>query len=258
MHLPPSLTGIRAIARLSATVALMIIGSVVTIIHNVRPNFERELKFKKSWSKLVLRSLGITLHSVGDAPKNLASRSGELIAANHITFIDIFVINSVCPSTFVSKSDVTSWPIVGQMARRAGTIFLDRGSRRAAHRTQEQIVECLMAGQNIAVFPEGTTSAGHSVMPFHGALFQAAVDAGTSVRCASICYLDSAGNPTSCPAYIGDLTLATCLWNIATASGLTARIEWAEPITAPHQDRRHLSKHAHRVVAHQLSNIIHS
>lgn len=253
MQLQYTLLRFRGTVRLTLASLLMFQALVVTWVHALRPRREQQVRFKQAWSLNMLHVLGVTLHSEGATPITSSAGTGALIAANHITFIDIFVINALSPSTFIAKSDVMGWPLIGELARRAGTIFLDRGSRRAAHKTQELMVENLVSGEHIAIFPEGTTSDGLSLLPFHGALFQAAIDAGGAVHCATISYHDSKHQLTVRPAYIGDLSLAQCLWNIVTTPGLQARVHWESPIQPPHSDRRHLSKHAHRVISHRLS-----
>ena len=214
-------------------------------------NTDQQNRLKLWWASAMMSLLGVKLRKSGNVPKTYSG--GALVVANHISFVDIFAISSVIPATFVSKSDVTSWPILGWMAAKAGTLFIERGSRRAAHRVQEQMVERLLDGHIVAIFPEGTTSNGKAVLPFHAALLQSAIDAKADVVCVSLSYLDRDGQPSERAAYVGDKTLLACLWQIVTSGGLQVRIRWTETLSAPHGDRRHLSSHAHRVIAHSLA-----
>ncbi|MBI5109269.1 MAG: 1-acyl-sn-glycerol-3-phosphate acyltransferase [Rhodocyclales bacterium] len=175
-----------------------------------------------------------------------------LLVANHVSFVDIFAINALLPAGFVAKSDVAGWPLIGWMSRHNDTVFIERGSRKAAHHTQQQMLSILASGRRLAIFPEGTTTAGEGVLPFHGALFQAAIDAGASVTALAIEYVDAKGCLTAAPAYIGDVSLLDCLLNIIGSNGIRVRITLAARFAPPLQDRRRLAHHAHQAVAAAL------
>jgi 1-acyl-sn-glycerol-3-phosphate acyltransferase len=200
-------------------------------------------KLKRRWSRRLLTVLGVELRIAGGSPQGL-------LVANHISFLDIFVINAVRPVAFVSKDEVRRWPLIGWLAAHADTIFLERGSRRAAQRARAALVERLAAGDRAAIFPEGTTTPGDKVLPFHGALFQAAIDAGAPVTPVALRYVHAGGGHCHAPAYIDDITLWQCLVAIARADGLVAEVEILAPIPSLIADRRHLAAHAHRAIAH--------
>jgi len=181
-----------------------------------------------------------------------AAVSPGLLVCNHISWLDIFVINALAPAAFVSKDDVQHWPLIGWLCARTETIFLERGSRAAAQRTRETMIACLRDGAHVAVFPEGTTTDGSRLLPFHAALFQSAIDAGTPVVPLALRYLDAAGRPSRAPAYDGDVALWQCLRAIARAQGLTVRIDVLAPLDTYACDRRHLAAHCHRAIAARL------
>lgn len=205
----------------------------------------RRLRLKRRWSRRLLAALGIELRASG------ASAEG-LLVANHVSFLDIFAINAVAPAAFVAKDDVRGWPLIGWLATRTDTIFLERGSRAAAQHARARLVEHLGTGERAAVFPEGTTTTGDHVLPFHGALFQAAIDAGAPVTPLALRYGGRDGRRSDAPAYIDDITLWQCLRAIAMADGLVAHIEVLPPIPSLVADRRHLAAHAHRMIAHRI------
>jgi 1-acyl-sn-glycerol-3-phosphate acyltransferase len=178
---------------------------------------------------------------------------GGLFVANHISWLDIFVINTTAPAAFVSKDDVRSWPLIGWFSEKAETIFLERGSRAAARRTKELIGETLRRRGRVAVFPEGTTGLGEQVQPFHGAMFQSAIDSGMPVAPVAIRYTDRHGARSVASAYVGDTSLWQCIRSISTASGLNVRVEFLPAIDPVSGDRRHLAAHAHRAIAHALN-----
>jgi 1-acyl-sn-glycerol-3-phosphate acyltransferase len=94
-----------------------------------------------------------------------------LYVANHVSWLDILAIGGATPTEFVSKDDVSEWPLVGMLARIGGTIFIDRNSRRAAHGQVDQLGQALLDHYPITLFPEGTTGDGITMFPFRPALF---------------------------------------------------------------------------------------
>ena len=203
-----------------------------------------------AWSRQLLVLLGIRVESGGD----LAGIEGGLLAGNHISFIDIFVINALLPSAFVAKSDVRQWPLIGWLCRGTNTVFIERGSRKAAHRTHRQMLAALAAGQRLVIFPEGTTTAGDRVLPFHAALFQSAIDAAVPVHALALSYHRADGGRSAAPAYIDEISLIDCLISVLEAGGLVARIELAASYAPPLADRRHLAHHAHQAVVTALTH----
>jgi 1-acyl-sn-glycerol-3-phosphate acyltransferase len=208
------------------------------------------IRIKQRWSRQMLSMLGVAL----PRGNGLGAPKGDMLVANHISWLDIFVINALAPSSFVSKDEVKSWPVIGWLSEKTDTIFLERGSRRAAHRMGEQLQECLRQGQRVALFPEGTTSDGSHVLPFHGALMQPAVDAGCTVQPLALRYLDRNGAISQAPAYVGDKTLWQTLHAIAAAPSLSAVPHFLPPVPATGTDRRHLAAALHRHIAHALAH----
>ena len=207
-------------------------------------------RLKRAWSRQLLALLGIRIDSdLGDRIRI----EGGLLVANHISFIDIFVINALLPSGFVAKSDVAQWPLIGWLARHADTVFIERGSRKAAHSTRQQMLAALGAGQRLAIFPEGTTTSGDRVLPFHAALFQSAIDAAVPVHALALSYRGSDGARCGAPAYIDEISVIGCLISVLEAGGLVARIELAASFAPPLADRRHLAHHARQAVVTALA-----
>lgn len=206
-------------------------------------------RLKQRWSARLLGRLGVELRSTGIAP------AGGLIVANHISFLDIYVIHTLMPASFISKDEIRKWPLIGWLAASTGTLFMERGSRGAAQRTREITAEQLRQGGRVALFPEGTTSAGDTVLPFHSALLQAAIDAGANVIPVALRYTDRQGKRSSAAAYIDEMSLLRCLWNIAGSPRIIAHADILPPLASDGVDRRHLSTHAHRVISHHISHL---
>jgi 1-acyl-sn-glycerol-3-phosphate acyltransferase len=210
----------------------------------------RRQGLRRAWSRQLLTLLGIRVET-GDG--NPAGAEGGLLVGNHISFIDIFVINALLPSAFVAKSEVGEWPLIGSLSRNNGTVFIERGSRKAAHRTHRHMLEALGAGRRLAIFPEGTTSAGDTLLPFHAALFQSAIDAAVPVHALALSYHRADGSRSAAPAYIDDISIVECLMSVLQAGGLVARVTLAASFAPPLPDRRHLAHRAHQAVAATLA-----
>lgn len=115
------------------------------------------------------------------------SRQPTLFVSNHVSWCDIPVLGGVLPMTFLSKSEVGQWPLIGWLARQAGTLFIKRGSGKVSG-IVDQVADLLGNGQSVMIFPEGTTSAGMTVLPFHGRLLKAAQATGVPIQPVSIVY----------------------------------------------------------------------
>ena len=122
------------------------------------------------WSKWTLPRMGIRVEVAG------SPAGAGLIASNHLSYLDILVYSAIAPCAFVAKREVRAWPAVGWIATLAGTIYVDRSRRSETHTIQPEIQSALAAGLRLFLFPEGTSSDGSCVLPFHSSLFQPAVD----------------------------------------------------------------------------------
>ena len=208
----------------------------------------RRHRLKRLWSRALLVLLGVRLRRHGEW-----GGSGALIVANHTSWLDVFVINAVVPATFVCKADVRGWPVVGWLCTRTDTLFLERGSRRGARLAANRVQDALERGQTVAVFPEGTTGDGASVLPFHPALFQPAIDAGHVLRPVALRYTDGNGRCSRAAAYDGDISLGRSLASICFARGLAAELHLLPGIDARQQERRELAAAARMRIATCLS-----
>lgn len=205
------------------------------------------LWLKQRWSRQLLEILAIRL----DAGISGAAR-GSLIVANHISWLDIFVLNAARPMAFVSKSEVRHWPLAGWLAANTDTLFLHRGRRSHTLEINRQIAAMLSSGKDVAVFPEGTTSDGTHVLPFHGALLQPAVDSGRPVQPVTLAYFDGQGQRTSIPAYAGETSMAECMAAIIASRSLTVRLRQTPAIAPGHFSRREIAAMAHGAIAYGL------
>ncbi|MCC8391817.1 1-acyl-sn-glycerol-3-phosphate acyltransferase [Paraburkholderia sp. MMS20-SJTR3] len=212
---------------------------------------ERRHALNRAWSLKMLRLCGMRLVVHNDAAR---LDRGALVVANHISWIDIYVINAWRPTPFVSKAEIRQWPLVGWLAQQLDTVFIQREKRSDAKRIMHELAGRLSAGELMCVFPEGTTSNGLALLPFHANMFQAAVSAGVPVQPVCIMYEDAAGKQSTAPAYIDDLSLSDSLDMLLRGGPLTAHVYVGAPL-APGADRRELAAQAQQVVAGALSDL---
>jgi len=204
------------------------------------------------WSAKMLRRLGLELQ-VSGTPRPGA----KLVVANHVSWLDILAIHAVLPEArFVSKSDVKQWPLVGRLVAGAGTLFIERESKRDALRVVHQCAAALQAGDSVAVFPEGTTGDGRTLLPFHANLLQAAIATACPVQPVLLRFFDAAHRVSPAVEFLGDTTLVQSLWRVVCARGLGVEVSVLAPEGTAHADRRALAAHLRELLAERLDAVI--
>ena len=202
----------------------------------------------QAWAATLLRRCGLAMERRG-APAAPEPGHGLLLVSNHISWLDIPALHALVFCRFVSKSEVRRWPVVGRLASAAHTLYLQRASRRDAHRVLHDMADRLRAGDVLAVFPEGTTGDGRTLLPFHANLLEAALAADAPVQPVGLRFIDRATGATSfAPSYIGDETLIGSIWRTLSAPAITAVVHFGPPEHAQGRERRAWSAHLHGVV----------
>lgn len=198
---------IRLLYRLMRFGAHLLLGCLKVALLFPWASVAQKKRWIQRWSRQLLAICAVECivehHSAG--MKKMAS--GNLLVANHVSWLDVFVINAWQPVGFVCKDEVAQWPLIGWLVASTGGLFLRRGSRQAAQHMAAQMARQMKKGQGVAVFPEGTSSEGFDVLPFKSALFQAAIDAKTQVQPLSIRYTDENGHWRAAASYAADTTL---------------------------------------------------
>ncbi len=226
---------LRACWRLLHVVAHILGGvfTVYTVFKRMSPQ-QKDARVQV-WALQMLACLGIQLVVKGQPP----AIGPMLLAANHISWIDIVVMHAARHCRFVSKDEVGRWPVVSTLANAAGTLYITRESRRDAMRVVHQMAQCLRDGDVLAIFPEGTTGDGSTLLPFHANLLQAAISVDAPVQPVALQFLDAvSGQISFAPCYVGDDTLWQSLWRTLCTDNVQAVVQFGTPEHAQGRDRR--------------------
>jgi len=205
----------------------------------------------RRWSKRLLDVLNVRLVAAGAVP-GMSARS-MLLVANHTSWLDICVLNAVCPGRAVAKSDVRGWPIFGWLAARAGSLFIQRWRMQDVGRVRSAMAKALRRGERGILFPEGTTTDGTSMAPFRTGLIQAAVDSRAAVVPVAIRYRRHDGQPDSPAVFIGDMTFVESLMRVLRCPVFTVEAVFAQPLPSEERSRRELAALARASIEEMLS-----
>ena len=222
-------------------------GLLVTLLVYPRVKPRIRAAITQAWSEKMLRVLNITLAIHGARP---AEHTNKLfVVANHVSWLDIFVINATAPSRFVAKSEIRDWPIAGALCDAAGTIFVHRTKRSDTARINAEIHDALEQGDTVAIFPEGTTTAGDRLLKFHTSLFEPAVVNEARLAPAAIRYRNTNGEANYAAVFIGETTFVQSISAIIAQKKMIADITFAPAIEATALSRRDAALHAENAIA---------
>lgn len=196
------------------------------------------------WAAQLLAILAVRVSVRGELPPP----GGALVAANHVSWLDIHLLHSLLPARFISKAEVRNWPVFGRFAEASGTVFLVREKKADAMRVNQLMAEHLRDGDCLALFPEGTTSDGSGLRPFFPSLFQPAVEARATVWPVRIRYLNRDGSLCGEAAYYGEISLGASLMKILRLKEVRAEVAFLPPIASTGLTRRELARAAEEAI----------
>ena len=210
----------------------------------------------RAWSRLLLTICGARLRVTGlPLPPAIARTGiergsrGRMLLANHISWIDPFALNASVPSRFVAKAEIRAWPLLGMLVTLVGALYIERGRRHAVASMNHRVRDRLKNGETVAVFPEGTTTDGRSLLPFHSNLVAPAVEVGAECWPVAVRYAED-GVSSTAAAFIGEMSIVTSLWNILVARRLQIEVTFLEPVpTVGHRNRHHVAEAAAERIA---------
>jgi len=215
--------------------------------------------FPHHYHRLVARLLGVRINLVGtphtDGP--------TLVAANHVSWLDIVVLSAVVPLSFVAKREVNTWPFFGALARLQRTVFVHRDRRHATGNSRDEMQERLKAGDTLVLFPEGTSSDGFTVKPFKSSFFAAADTEGVIVQPVTLAYAGHRNLPMNrrlMPfyAWYGAMDLPPHLWEALKTGPIEVTVICHEPLAlSGEMNRKALARHAETLVRQGLVTALH-
>ena len=205
------------------------------------------------WSRLALCVIGVRVEVRGTPP-----RAPFFLVSNHVSYLDIVLLGRNTGASFIAKSEVRSWPLMGWLARSVGTLFVDRGRPKDVVRVAREIEAKLARGRGLILFPEGTSTSGRDVVPFRGSLLAPLARSESEVHYASVRYVTGPGDPPArdVVAWWGDMAFGGHFLKLLSLRRIEARIVFgAEPHRNP--DRKALAASLHQAVAETFEPIPH-
>jgi 1-acyl-sn-glycerol-3-phosphate acyltransferase len=244
------MAALRLLFRLPLLVVVLVVTALVALLFLLVEGATRRRLDRTPVAQICFlccyRCLGLRIRQTGTAPQGPA-----LLVSNHISWSDIPVLGGLTRIRFLSKAEVAQWPLVGWLARQAGTLFIRRGGGEASQRRND-IRETLEAGQSVLIFPEGTTSAGLTVLSFFPRLMGAATAADVPIVPVSIAYLRE-GAPCHVSPFIGDDEFHHHLVRMLSAPAPEVQVTWHQPVVPhPGESSRDLSNRVRDIIVEGL------
>lgn len=192
-------------------------------------------------SRRVLRVFRIETQFHGHIP------SSGLLVCNHLSYLDILVLAALAPCVFIAKSEVKYWPVFGWFAKRAGTVFVHREQRTQAGQKVKEIEAALQTDSLVVLFPEGTSSDGHTVLPFKSSLLEPATRQAHPLSAGLIQYALDDGDVGEEVCYWKDMTLVPHLINLCSKRAVQASVRFKQ-LREGNADRKQLARQLHAEV----------
>lgn len=215
----------------------------LTVVFPWLPEARRQPIIQR-WSQLLVAACGVKTQSLG----HMLTGQPVLFVANHVSWLDIFVINVYRPTVFVAKSEIRRWPVLGWLVAGAGTVFIERHQRHAIKEVAQQMQKNFTNQLAVGLFPEGTTSEGKVVKPFHSSLFQTAIETAVDIQPIALRYYENEKRSARV-AFTGDQTLVQNVWLLLSQPGTRVHCEFLPVLL--HQDNAAQGRLAIAQAAHQ-------
>ena len=189
----------RAIRRAVALVFAIVLSIVRYWLLRLRGpiSLERRALWGQQTARLILACVGIRCRVEG------TPATQGLVVANHLSIIDVLILSADMPCFFVAKIEVGGFSFFGKAAKASGTIFLDRSSLESAMSVADQMIERFKSQIPVLLFPEGTSTDGLALLPFHPRLIDPATSTGTPITTATIRYVLEDGTPEKESVLVG-------------------------------------------------------
>jgi 1-acyl-sn-glycerol-3-phosphate acyltransferase len=236
---------IRTLYKVPLLILCIVLGLIMVflLLRNTMPTHGLGSRLSKFWHRSIIAILGVELKVSGNR-----ENANVLFVSNHITWLDISILGSLIPTHFLSKVEVKNWPVIGYLATRAGTLYIERGYHNATGMANRAMQQALEKKHNVVLFAEGTTTEG-APRKFHGRLMQSAIDAESLVQPVAIFYPDETGHAINRQIlYIDEMHFLQSAFSILGLKKITAEIHFLEPVSAKGKSRNELARYCHNRV----------
>ena len=179
-----------------------------------------QTRWRQRLSRRLLRTMHVSVERHGAVPE------GGLLVSNHLGYLDVLAYGSMIDGTFLSKAEVAEWPLLGPLTRAVGTLFVERGSARSTAKANREIAALLEKGEQVLIFPEGTSSGGDGLLPFQSPFFDAPQRTGKPVWPAAVAYRAalSHGTVPERVCYWGDMVIGPHLFGLLCVRSIEATV----------------------------------
>ncbi|MBS0320818.1 MAG: 1-acyl-sn-glycerol-3-phosphate acyltransferase [Proteobacteria bacterium] len=208
----------------------------------------RRRALTRAWSRRLVALMGLEMRVDGMLAHAGQEDGNVVYVANHVSWLDIFVINALAPAQFIAKAELAHWPLVGRLIRDTETIFVERARRADTRRVNAVASAALAGGARLALFPEGTTSEGIDVLRFHASLLQPPIDSAGLVQPVALRYVDGSGRTSPAVEYVGATTFVQSFWRICGTHGIVVEVTAFPPAPAAGATRRELATRAETLI----------
>lgn len=243
---------LRYVVRLTIALALVLLGLLIIAVAFPLMGVRAKAIANRTWSRTLMAACGVKIVVRGEP----VLQAPVLWVANHVSWLDIYVLNSVRATAFVAKAEIRKWPIIGWLVAGAGTVFIERGQRHAVHAVSEAMRLRFDRGEAVGLFPEGTTSPGYDVRTFHPSLFEPARHLDVAIQPVALCFMHD-GRRSDFAAFVGEESLMGNAWRVLRSRSVVIEAVFLPPLTRQNDKgevctRVELATRAHALVRHEV------
>ena len=199
------------------------------------------------WFEKILIIVGIKTKIIGKIKKG-----NYLIISNHSSWLDIIILGSIFKTTFLSKIEVSKWPVIGRITTAVDMLFIDRGSKNAASLAVDGISKFILHDRNVTIFPEGTSSGGKKLLKFKPRLFASIIDTNSPVQCVIIKYPYKNKNIHPSVPFTRKDSLFLNILKVLFQNNITAEVTICDLIDVDGKDRRSIANECYDIVKNNL------
>jgi 1-acyl-sn-glycerol-3-phosphate acyltransferase len=204
------------------------------------------------WSGTLLKCFNVKVITHGALPN--ATTKSTMFVGNHISWTDIHAMNSIIPVRFIAKIEIQSWPIFGYLVSKSGTLFINRSIRKDAARIVDMTSNSLLDGDNVCLFPEGTTTDGTHTLPFKSSIVQAAINAKAHIWPVAIHYPLPNRKPNTLIAFAGETNMIESMAQILHMKNPVVELHFLAPISCELQNRQSATQAAYEAITAKLAS----